>query len=650
MMKAIALLSLCALLLSPLARADLSHGEDAAFLAARDAYARGDRHKLAQALSRLHQHPLTPWAQYFQLSLRLKEGDETGVAEFIEHHDGSWLAEKLRAEWLKWLVERQDWARAQSVFARLERPDADASCRSLEARVHLGDGSVRHDAQALLASSQPLAASCRSPLAKLAAAGELANEGLWERLRRQWALNRLQEARLLATWLPASETLGTKTLDLLAEHPARHLAQLPEDFARERRAREAAALAVLRLARSDVRIAAGRWQEIEAAYPATERGAVWALLAQLAALAHRAEAPAWFDQAERLGARFDEEQHAWRLRATLRAGDWSAFARISAHLPAPLAAQPEWLYWRGRALMMTGKGEEGRSLLRQLAQQPHFYGILASEALGQRFVPPPSAEPPTPEERLAAARHPQLVRGLMLIRAELRNDGVREWSWGLKGMNDRQLLAAADFARRHDMLDRAISAAERTRSEHDYLLRYPSPFYDLVAPQARARGLDPAWVYGLMRQESRFVLDAKSSAGARGLMQLMPATAKWVAQKIGLNQYHPGRVDEMEINVTLGTHYLRMVLDGLDNHPVLASAAYNAGPGRARKWRAETPLEGAIYAETIPFSETRDYVKKVLANTVVYSAVMRLPGPSLSERLGTIRPRGYGDASAESLP
>lgn len=200
------------------------------------------------------------------------------------------------------------------------------------------------------------------------------------------------------------------------------------------------------------------------------------------------------------------------------------------------------------------------------------------------------------------------------------------------------------------MIDRAINTADRTRAEHDYALRYPTPFHEQVEPRARQVGLDPAWVYGLMRQESRFIMDARSNVGAKGLMQLMPATAKWVAKKIGMTHFHPAKVTEMDVNVTLGTNYLRMVMDGLDDHPVLASAAYNAGPGRARKWRAERSLEGAIYAETIPFNETRDYVKKVMANAIAYAALMHGNAPSLTARLGTIRPRGFGDGTAEDLP
>jgi soluble lytic murein transglycosylase len=260
------------------------------------------------------------------------------------------------------------------------------------------------------------------------------------------------------------------------------------------------------------------------------------------------------------------------------------------------------------------------------------------------------ALPPTAEERQAAETHPARVRGLALIRADLRLDGLREWNWALTGMNDRQLLAAADFAQRSEVIDRAINTADRTQLEHDFTQRYPTPFLAQVAPRASDVDLDPAWVYGLMRQESRFIMDAKSSAGAKGLMQLMPATAKWVAKKIGMADYHPGKVTDMDTNVRLGTNYMRMVMDSLDNHPVLASAAYNAGPGRARKWRAETPLEGAIYAESIPFNETRDYVKKVMANVMHYAAVMGLATPTLTSRLGTIRPRGFGDTTAENLP
>jgi len=188
-------------------------------------------------------------------------------------------------------------------------------------------------------------------------------------------------------------------------------------------------------------------------------------------------------------------------------------------------------------------------------------------------------------------------------------------------MTDRQMLAAAEFARRNGVIDRMISTSDRTREEFDFTQRFPSPYRAALEANARNAGLEPTWVYGLIRQESRFIEDIRSSAGASGLMQLMPATARWVARKVGMTTTAPSASPRSTFNLRLGTTYLRMVLDDLDGHPALATAAYNAGPGRPRAWRAALPraVEGAVFAETIPFNETRDYVKKVMSNAVYYA-------------------------------
>lgn len=630
---------------------------DAVFVAVRDAFAQGDRGRFERAYAALQAraavgevHVLMPWAEYFHFSLRLGEGTDAGIAEFVERHDGSYLAEKMRTAWLKWLVDKQDWIRARQQFALLKKPDAEADCLSLEARMQLGEPEAAGVARELLGRPAPLAEACRTPMERLARGGELTADELWLRLRRNLAQGRLNEARIVAGWLPAQAAPAWRSVEAVAEHPARHLAKLPENFAARRSDRELAMFAVLRMAKSDIRVAATRWADIESRFAADERAFVWRRLALRAALEHQPEAGDWFERAASLGASFDDGEAGWRIRAALRRGDWPAVAHAIDALPAALQALPEWRYWHGRALAAQGAAEAAQADYLAIAGQPHFYGILATEALGQTYRLPPRAAAPTAEELAVGAARPGLQRGLALIQVGLRGDGVREWFWSLTGMDDRQLLAAAEFARRHDVVDRVINTADRTRQAHDFTLRYPLPFFDKVALRAREVGLDPAWVYGLMRQESRFVTEARSSAGARGLMQLMPATARWVAKKIGMEGYHPRRVTDLDVNVTLGTNYLRMVLDGLDDHPVLASAAYNAGPGRAWRWRAEQPLEGAIYVETIPFGETRDYVKKVMSNTVHYAALLDGQTPSLTALLGTIRPRGFGDTTAESLP
>ncbi len=273
-----------------------------------------------------------------------------------------------------------------------------------------------------------------------------------------------------------------------------------------------------------------------------------------------------------------------------------------------------------------------------------FYGKLAAEELGLPIVVPPRAPQATPEELGPMAGNAGFARALKFYELGLRLEGHREWNWQLRGMNDRELLAAAEFARSQAVLDRMISTSDRTRTEFDFTQRFPSPFRDAMVQYTAPLGLDENWVYGLIRQESRFIQDARSSVGASGLMQLMPATARYVARKMNVANYAPTRVNELHINLQLGTGYLKMVLDDLDGNPMLATAAYNAGPSRPRSWRSSLPrtVEGAVFAETIPFNETRDYVKKVMSNSVYYAALADSKAQSLKARLGTISPKSAG--------
>ena len=227
---------------------------------------------------------------------------------------------------------------------------------------------------------------------------------------------------------------------------------------------------------------------------------------------------------------------------------------------------------------------------------------------------------------------------------------MREWNYSVSlhqrgGMSDRELLAAADLACEREVWDRCINTSERTRGVFDFEQRYPMPHREAVFTRAKQIGLDPAYVYGLIRQESRFIMDAQSSVGAAGLMQVMPPTARWTAKKIGLTDFKPNQITERDTNIAIGTGYLKLVLDNFGGSMALAAAAYNAGPSRPRSWRGQTgapTLEAAIWAENIPFAETRDYVKKVLANTTNYAAVITGQPQSLKARLGSIGPLGPG--------
>jgi soluble lytic murein transglycosylase len=626
--------------------------QDDQFLAAREAFRNGERARLARGLEALKGSEMQPWVEYWQLRLKLEDNQVGAIPEFLERQSGSYIAEKLRSDWLRWLGKQGAWTTFQQEYPKLFQPDAELACYALQARLAAQqDESALAEARPLWFSLLDMPDSCMPLMERLIVDKRLDNDDAWQRMRRLLEANKLREVKRFARYLPLGQAPVPKTLDAIADKPARYLVKQPANFAATRLGREMALFAIVRMAKSDPDAAATQWQDIERAFAPGERSYAWGQLAWQAALRHRPEALSWYDRAAQGSpVQLSDEQLAWKVRAALRTRNWDAVRNTVEQMPPQLAADPTWTYWRARALAAQGKAEDAKALYLKLGGRPNFYSNLADEELGRSIAVPAKAEPPTDEELAQAAANPGLRRALALMRFDIRIDGVREWNWTVRNMDDRQLLAAAELARRMDVYDRAISTADRTLAQHDYGLRYLAPFREYVDPKARELSLDSGWIYGLMRQESRFVATARSGVGAKGLMQLMPATAKWVARKIGLAGYHAGRVTEMDTNVTLGTHYLKMVLDSLDNHPVLASAAYNAGPGRARKWRGDTPLEGAIYAETIPFNETRDYVKKVMSNSVYYAALFGEKPQSLKARLGIIRPRGTGDETAGDLP
>jgi len=287
---------------------------------------------------------------------------------------------------------------------------------------------------------------------------------------------------------------------------------------------------------------------------------------------------------------------------------------------------------------------EARDLYASIASVQGFYEQLAMEQLGRRITVPLSPAPLTPQEIAGATNDMALQRALAAIRLGLRSEGTREWNYEVAlhtpgGMTERELLAAAQLACDSQVWDRCINTSERTRLSRDHTQRFPMPFEAAVVKRSKEIGLDPAYVYGLIRQESRFITDARSGVGASGLMQVMPATARWTASKIGLTNFQPHQITERDTNILIGTAYLKLALDNFEGSLPLAAAAYNAGASRPRAWRNGPMLAAEIWAENIPFDETRDYVQRVLSNTTNYAALITGQPQSLRARLGQVGPR-----------
>jgi soluble lytic murein transglycosylase len=608
-------------------------------LAAREAYLQRNAARLTTAVRNLGDHPLAVVARYWQLSLRLPEATAEEVQAFLRDHPDSHFSDRLRAEWLKVLGRRQDWSLFAAEYPALVNEETEHTCYALAARLALfpADRSPLSEARRLWFDGRDLPASCDPLFAMLAEEGLLSLDDVYARLRLALQAGNVSVARRVGRYLPERAQAGLKGLAAAADNPQRFLEHLRWDAA-DRVSLELALFAIQSIARSDPAQAASRWQAISGHFSAEDQAWLWGQLAYHAARKHDPVALAWFERARQ--APLTDLELAWKVRAALRAGQWPTVLEAIEAMRPEQRAQAPWRYWKARALKALGKPVAADEILVPLSREQGYYGQLALDELGVVMAPPATNYKPSESEVRAVAALPGIQRALALIQAGLRSEGIREWQWTIRGFDDRQLLAAAEFARRNELYDRAIAAADRTRQLHDFELRFPTPHRDLLQTLARNAGLDEAWVYGLIRQESRFVQTAKSSAGALGLMQLMPATARWVAKKLGFGSVNLNQIHELETNLSFGTYYLKHVYDRLDGNPVLATAAYNAGPGRARRWQDSRPLDGTVYIESIPFNETRDYVKKVLSNAAIYAARLGSRITSLTARIGVVPAKG----------
>ena len=608
------------------------------------AFRKNDKARLTALLPQARGHVLEAWAAFWELRVRLDTASTAEIQGFLSRYAGTYQEDRLRADWLLQLGKRRDWATFGSEYP-LYRMGDDRELRcyalGLEAMNRKADVSaeIRRQWHAL----RELDEGCTYMVEHLHSGRQMDRLELWRKARLAMDANRPKVAQV-AVDIEAPRL--SEQVALIHADPARYLDKRIIAITRNRK--ELAVLALIRLASLDPDKAASllerRWA---LQLSAEERNWTWAVIGKQAAQKLQDNASQYFSKVTR-AQDLGDDLLSWQIRAALRQGQWRQVLSATEALSDSARKDPAWVYWRARALQATaaheGQRQEAQTLLRGIASVRGFYEQLALEDLGQGITVPEAPPAPTAQEKAAALANPGLLRALHAIAIGLRPEGTREWNYTTNlhtpgGMNDRELLAAAELACSRQVWDRCINTSDRTREVIDFEQRFPTPLRETVLRRAQAIGLDPAYVYGLIRQESRFIMDARSHVGASGLMQVMPATAKWTAKKIGLTGFTPDQITDRETNVAIGTGYLKLVLDDFGGSMPMAAAAYNAGPSRPRQWRNGPVLEAAIWAENIPFTETRDYVKKVLSNTTNYAALLTRQPQSLKARLGSIGPR-----------
>ena len=661
---------------------------DSLILDMNQAFKRGDRKKLTASLPQVAGHALEPWAAYWELKSRLGEASGQEVRDFMSRYAGSYQEDRLRNDWLLLLGQRRDWAAFAAEHPQYRMgDDKEVRCYALLVE-HLKNpvttlqntSQIAEEVKKNWLLQRDADDGCTAAAERLYGSKNLNADDVWQKARQAAESNRPKAARD-AVAIISPESVGM--VNELFSSPAKFLSD--KQIAIRRTRKELIALALIRMATSDTDSAANLMDTKWGSQLTTEeRNWVWGVIGKQAATrmgtVPASEALAYFSKVSK-ESDLSDDMLGWKARTALRAGNQPKWREVLSSINAMSLEsrnEPTWTYWKARALLATqapvaaattpaGAGTvaidpqraEALALLQSIASVRGFYEQLALEELGQKITVPAKPAPVSAEEKEAARLNAGLNRAAYAIAIGLRTEGVREWNYSTNlakagGMTDRELLAAAQFACDRQIWDRCINTSERTKAVIDLEQRFPMPFREAVIKRAQSINLDPAYVYGLIRQESRFVMDARSGVGASGLMQVMPATARETARRIGMTGFTADQITDRDVNIAIGTGYLKLVLDDLSGSMPLAAAAYNAGPGRPRSWRGQSGspvMEAAIWAENVPFSETRDYVKKVLSNTSNYAAILTGQPQSLKARLGSVGPRDAGQPEPDkTLP
>lgn len=586
-------------------------------------------------------YPLYPYLRYRELSRRLPELPAAEVRDFLQRHGDSPLAGQLRNAWLRRLADAGRW----DDYLRDAVPTRDPTfdCWRRQALLHAGqtEAALRDFADTWL-RGESLPTACDPVIAPWRTQGGPSPALLWRRFALAMASRGLGLARALRAELPVADQALADAWLAVAENPQRIL---DDSRFQADDPRIAAILSdgLQRWGRRDAPGAAAALDTLKRRRPALASRLAEAerLLALWIASDHHPSALARLSALPDSVA--DGAVREWRVRVCLRQGDWPAALRWLDRLSDPERDSPRWRYWRGRALEELGRTEEARQVYRAIAGQRDYHGFLAADRLGLPYAIPDAPLRIAPTELDALLRRsPGLQRARELYVLGREPEAAAEWRLAIRGFDGPTLQQAALLAHRWDWHHQAIATLARAEYWDDLELRFPLAYRDGVVNNARASALDPAWVYAVIRQESGFRPDARSPAGALGLMQIMPATGREIAGELrDATADAPARLLQADANIRYGVHYLRRILERLQDNPVLATAAYNAGPNKVAQWLpARAPVPADVWAETIPYQETRSYVLRVLEYATIYTRRLGLPEPvsTLGARMKPVRP------------
>ena len=587
--------------------------------------------------SELGGYPLLPYLELARLRADLPKAGAPGIEAFLQRYDGEPVTFRLQRRWLRQLAARREWRKFVEWYPGGD--SVDLRCHHARALLETGDEAAALSAAgSLWMSGRSRPKACDPVFAVWLESNRFSPSLAWERFGLAMGRGSVRLARYLERFLdPADRRLAATWRAVHKDPPRVGTIRLGGEPSKV----EAVLVHGLeRLARRDPAAAVEALAEVEARTGLS--AAAYAGVARRIGLSfaadHEPQAIDWLWRVD--AAHADNLVLRWRIAAAVLHSRWSKALEGIASLPAEERSRERWRYWRARALEVAGRGEEASADYESLALERDYYGFLAADRAGMeyRFNHHPIEVPADVADRVAAM--PALRRALELLALGRRVDARREWHALVSKLDEDELKAASWIAGCRDWHGRAILTIARTPERDDLELRFPVVYRAVVESASERRGLSPATVYALIRQESAFVADARSSAGALGLMQIMPRTGRTLMKRIGRKWRNRNQLLAPALNVELGTHYIRSLLSRTGGHHALATASYNAGPHRVRKWLPSVgEVEAAVWIDNIPFTETRRYVRRVFAYRAIYEHRLGLRPIRLTERLPPVPAR-----------
>ncbi len=633
------LLLLVLLAAAPAGADETLKSERQRYLQAQRALRSGNITHFRQLLASLGDYPLYPYLLLDYLRPQLDSTESGVIANFLRTHADLPVAAELRFDFLRLLARRQEWQTLLDVYT--PQADIQMRCYQLLARLKLGKQEyLMEDARSVWLSGESQPAQCDPVFALLETSGLLTPETVWQRIGLAMERGNTSLAQWLGRRLPAADEIWLARWLELHRNPGR-LSGAP-GWPDTDVTRNLLVHVTQRLTNQDVGKAWAAWHELRSHYAFTpqQSGTVEYEMTLRAAQTGHKLSRELLSQLD--NERVDEKLLHERVALALREHDWDALLDWTTGIPpGGDAVRGPWLYWRGRALENLGRPDEAREYFERAAEQRDFYGFSAHDRLGRPYTLNHNPLPDDPETRNQVLQTPGVQRAHEFFAIGQYSAARREWSHVLGNMTSYQMQMAAMLAHSWGWYDRALLTLNKAESYDDLIVRFPMAYREGIEKNAGQRDLDLAWVFSLVRQESAFVEDARSPAGALGLMQVMPATGKETARAIGMRNFSTSQLTHSTTNLKVGTAYLRRMLDYFDGNMVLATAAYNAGPGNVSRWLPPGGCtEPDIWVEQIPFTETRKYVQRILYFASIYDWRLGQDVTSIADRVAPVQKRG----------